>query len=70
MTIEVAGRPFHRVVLPQDDWVTVRLRLPVPLKDERYWRIDIVTPHTWSPMEMGSGDPRVLGVQVGVPMTD
>ena len=70
VTIEVAGRPFHRVVLPHDDWVTVRLRLPVPLKDERYWRIDIVTERTWSPMEMGSGDPRVLGVEVGAPITE
>jgi len=69
VTIEVGGRPFHRVVLPQDDWVHVRLRLPVPMKGERYWRIDIVTEPTWSPAETGSTDPRVLGVKLGAPST-
>jgi len=67
VTIALGGRAFHRVVLADDGWVTVHLRLPLRRDDDGFQRIDIITEPTWSPAVLvgGRSDVRVLGVQVG-----
>lgn len=69
VSIAIGGRTFHRVVLADDNWVSVRLRLPLLPEDEGFQRIDIMTEPTWSPAELfgGRSDVRVLGVLVGEP---
>ena len=71
VTIAMGGRPFHRVVLADDSWVTVHLRLPLMPGDDRFQRIDVITEPTWSPAVLSGGrsDVRVLGVQVGEVVT-
>jgi O-antigen ligase len=68
VSIAIGGRTFHRVDLMQDDWVFVRLRLPLLPDDEGFQRIDIITDPTWSGAAVvgrHDADVRVLGVQVG-----
>lgn len=68
VSIAIGGRTFHRVELTEDDWVSVRLRLPLLTQDEGFQRIDIITEPTWSAAALFGGhasDVRVLGVQVG-----
>jgi O-antigen ligase len=71
VSIAIGGRTFHRVLLANDDWTTVSLRLPLLPEDENYQRIDIITEPTWSPAALfgGRSDVRVLGVQVAEPVT-
>lgn len=71
VSIAIGGRTFHRVLLANDDWVTVSLRLPLLPEDENFQRIDIISEPTWSPAALfgGRSDVRVLGVQVGEPIT-
>lgn len=66
VTIAVGGRPFHRLELANNDWVSVRLRLP-PAPRGAFQRIDIITEPTWSPAAIygGRSDVRVLGVLAG-----
>ena len=67
VSIAIGGRPFNRVRLADDDWITVSMRLPLIPEDENFQRIDIITEPTWSPAALfgGRSDVRVLGVQVG-----
>ena len=68
VSIAIGGRTFHRVEITHDDWVSVRLRLPLLPEDEGFQRIDIITAPTWSAAALFGGhasDVRVLGVQVG-----
>ena len=69
VSIDIGGRPFHRLVLTTGDWVDVRLRLPRPSGDQGVRRIDIITDPTWSPAVLfgGRSDVRILGVQVAEP---
>jgi len=71
VSIAIGGRVFHRLRLPNDEWVNVRMRLPLLPEDEAFQRIDIITEPTWSPAALfgGRSDVRVLGVQVGEPVT-
>lgn len=71
VSIAIGGRTFNRVLLVNDDWVTVPMRLPLLPEDENFQRIDIITEPTWSPAALfgGRSDMRVLGVQVAEPIT-
>ena len=71
VAIAIGGRTFHRVLLADDDWAPVSLRLPLLPDGENFQRIDIITEPTWSPAAIfgGRSDPRVLGVQVAEPVT-
>ncbi len=71
VSIAIGGRTFNRVLLVNDDWVTVPMRLPLLPEDENFQRIDIITEPTWSPAALlgGRSDVRVLGVQVAEPIT-
>jgi hypothetical protein len=70
VSIAVGGRTFNRVVLADDNWVDVPMRLPLLPHDEPFRRIDIITDPTWSPAVLfgGRSDVRVLGVQVAEPV--
>jgi O-antigen ligase len=69
VSIAIGGRTFNRVVLADDNWVTVSMRLPLVVEDDHFRRIDITTEPTWSPAVLfgGRSDVRVLGVQMGEP---
>jgi hypothetical protein len=69
VSIDIGGRPFHRLVLTTGDWVDVRLRLPPPAEGHDAQRIDITADPTWSPAVLfgGRSDVRILGVQVAEP---
>jgi hypothetical protein len=71
VSIAIGGRVFHRVRLASDDWVNVSMRLPLLPDDDAFQRIDIITEPTWSPAALfgGRSDVRVLGVQLGEPIT-
>jgi hypothetical protein len=71
VSIAIGGRTFHRILLANDDWVNVPMRLPLLPEDEAFQRIDIITEPTWSPAALfgGRSDVRVLGVQLGEPVT-
>jgi hypothetical protein len=71
VSIAIGGRTFNRVLLVNDDWVTVPMRLPLLPEDENFQRIDLITEPTWSPAALfgGRSDVRVLGVQVAEPIT-
>lgn len=71
VSIAIGGRTFNRVLLADDNWVDVPMRLPLLPDDEQFQRIDIITEPTWSPAALfgGRSDVRVLGVQVAEPVT-
>jgi hypothetical protein len=72
VTIAVGGRTFNRMLLDQDDWVPMSLRLPLLPEDDGFQRIDIITSPTWSPAALRGeqkADVRILGVQVMNPVT-
>jgi hypothetical protein len=71
VSIAIGGRTFNRLLLVNDDWVNVPMRLPLLPEDENFQRIDIITEPTWSPAALfgGRSDVRVLGVQVAEPIT-
>jgi O-antigen ligase len=71
VSIAIGGRTFNRLLLVDDDWVNVPMRLPLLPEDEDFQRIDIIAEPTWSPAAIlgGRSDLRVLGVQVAEPIT-
>jgi hypothetical protein len=66
VTFAIDGHIFHTLETRSGDWVTLRLRLPAPSRNDRYRRIDVTTTPAWSPaVVLGTHDSRVLGVQLG-----
>lgn len=69
VSIAIGGRTLDRVVLNNDEWRVVRLRLPRDTSKSEYQRIDIITSPTWSRAAIFGErtDVRIMGVQVGEP---
>ena len=67
VSIEIDGRELDRRELRDNNWTTVRLRLPARASARAYRRVDLTTTPAWSPAKMvgGRADVRVLGVQTG-----